>query len=137
VNNSAIWFQRVLKIVVIIDFIYGLLAIFLPNTMLRLFGQKPSGDVLWTAYGGLMLLVFALMIRPASQDMNRYKATACWAVVCQALMAAFFLLIWPGYLLFGIWDLIVFIILVWLYCAASRVPTPEWEPTASSTASAS
>ena len=127
-NNSAKWFQRILKITVILDFIYGLLAIFLPNTMLRLFGQKPSGDVLWTAYGGLMLLIFALMVRPAANDMYRYKATACYAVVCRALMAIFFLLIWPGYLLFGIWDLIVFIILAWLLYAASKVPTPEWEP---------
>ena len=127
-NTSAIWFQRVLKITVYLDFIYGLLAIFLPNTMLRLFGQKPSTDVLWTAYGGLMLLIFALMVCPAAKDMQRYKSTAFWAVICRGLMALFFLLIWPGYLLFGIWDLVVFAILGWLLYAASKVPTPEWEP---------
>jgi len=128
VNNSAKWFQRVLKITVYLDFIYGLLAIFLPNTMLRLFGQKPSSDVLWTAFGGLMLLVFALMVCPAASDMLRYKSTAFWAVMCRALLALFFLVLWPGYLLFGIWDLVIFIILAWLLYAASKVPTPEWEP---------
>lgn len=130
-NNSAKWFQRVLKITVYLDFIYGLLAIFLPNTMLRLFGLKPSNDVLWTAFGGLMLLVFALMVCPAAGDMQRYKSTAFWAVVCRALMAFFFLVLWPGYLLIGIWDLVVFIILGWLLYAASKVPAPEWEPSAS------
>jgi hypothetical protein len=131
VNNSAKWFQRVLKITVYLDFIYGLLAIFLPNTMLRLFGLKPSNDVLWTAFGGLMILVFALMVCPAAGDMQRYKSTALWAVVCRALMAFFFLVLWPGYLIIGIWDLVVFIILWWLLYAASKVPTPEWEPSAS------
>lgn len=127
-NNAAKWFQRILKITVWIDFIFGLLAIFLPNTMLRLFGQKPSSDVLWTAYGGLMLLVFALMVCPAASDMNRYKSTAFYAVVCRALMAFFFLVLWPGYLFFAIWDGVIFIILAWLLYAASKVPTPEWEP---------
>ena len=127
-NTSATWFQRVLKITVFLDFIFGLLTIFLPNTMLRLFGQTPSSDVLWTAFGGLMLLVFALMVRPAASDMLRYKATAFWAVVCRALLAFFFLVLWPGYLLFGIWDLVVFIILALLLYAASKVPTAEWEP---------
>lgn len=127
-NNAAKWFQRILKITVWIDFIFGLLAIFLPNTMLRLFGQKPSSDVLWTAYGGLMLLVFALMVRPAAGDMNRYKSTAFYAVVCRALMAFFFIVLWPGYLFFAIWDGVIFIILAWLLYAASKVPTPEWEP---------
>lgn len=127
-NNAAKWFQRILKITVWIDFIFGLLAIFLPNTMLRLFGQKPSSDVLWTAYGGLMLLVFALMVCPAAGDMNRYKSTAFYAVVCRALMAFFFLVLWPGYLFFAIWDGVIFIILAWLLYAASKVPTPEWEP---------
>ena len=127
-NNAAKWFQRILKITVWIDCIFGLLAIFLPNTMLRLFGQKPSSDVLWTAYGGLMLLVFALMVCPAASDMNRYKSTAFYAVVCRALMAFFFLVLWPGYLFFAIWDGVIFIILAWLLYAASKVPTPEWEP---------
>jgi hypothetical protein len=127
VNNAAKWFQRILRITVWIDFIFGLLAIFLPNTMLRLFGQKPSSDVLWTAFAGLMLLVFALMVCPAASDMNRYKATAFYAVVCRALMAFFFLFLWPGYLFFAIWDLVIFIVLAWLLYAASKVPTPEWE----------
>ncbi|HEX3580486.1 MAG TPA: hypothetical protein VH087_01900 [Thermoanaerobaculia bacterium] len=126
-NNAAKWFQRILRITVWIDFIFGLLAIFLPNTMLRLFGQKPSSDVLWTAFAGLMLLVFALMVCPAASDMNRYKATAFYAVVCRALMAFFFLFLWPGYLFFAIWDLVIFIVLAWLLYAASKVPTPEWE----------
>lgn len=127
-NNAAKWFQRILKITVWIDFIFGLLAIFLPNTMLRLFGQKPSSDVLWTAYGGLMLLVFALMVCPAASDMNRYKSTAFYAVVCRALMAFFFLVLWPGYLFFAIWDGVIFIVLAWLLYAASKVPVAEWEP---------
>lgn len=127
-NNAAKWFQRILKITVWIDFIFGLLAIFLPNTMLRLFGQKASNDVLWTAFGGLMLLVFALMVCPAASDMNRYKSTAFYAVVCRGLMAFFFLVLWPGYLFFAIWDLVIFIVLGWLLYAASKVPTPEWEP---------
>jgi hypothetical protein len=127
VNSSATWFRRILRLTVIVDFIVGLFAIIFPNTMLRLFAQQPSNDVLWTAYGGLMLLVFALLVRPAGHDPVRYHDTAVYAVVARALMAVFFLLVWPGrYVWLGVVDLVVFLILATLLYLAARQPQAEW-----------
>lgn len=131
-NKYYKWFRRVLGIVVILDIILGAIAIFFPNSTLRLFGQSPSQDVAWTAFGAIALLLVGVLLWPATKDPLRYQSTATHAVVVQAAFALFFLLLWPGrYTLFGILFLIFFILLGLLLWFARRTPQPEWQPASS------
>jgi hypothetical protein len=128
-NKYYTWFRRLLGFVVVVDIILGILSIFLPNSTLRLLGQSPSHDVLWTAYGGLALALIGFLCWPAVRDPLRYEATARWAVIVQAAFAVFFLVIWPSrYLLFGVLDLIFFAVLAVLLWVAKREPQPDWQP---------
>ena len=128
-NKYYKWFRHLLAIVVFIDIVLGAIVIFFPNSTLRLFGQDPSQDVLWTAFGGLCLLLIGLFIRPATRDPLRYASTARMAVIVKVALALFFLILWPGrYVLFGIVALIFFVILGLLLWLAKREPQPEWRP---------
>lgn len=128
-NDYYKGFRRLLGLAVLADIILGALAIFLPNTMLRLLGQPPSHDVWWTAFGGLAILLIALLCKPAAKDPLRYRDTASHAVAVQGAFALFILVIWPGrYTLFGIVHLILFLLLGILLFLARREPQPEWLP---------
>lgn len=128
-NKIMTWFCRLLRLLVIVDFIIGLLAIFFPNTTLRLFGQSPSDDILWTAFAGLLFMIIALLACPVAKDPYRYWLVAKYYVIARGLMALFFLLIWPGrYLWFGIIDLVLFLLLWLLLWLGSKEPHAEWQP---------
>jgi len=130
VNNIMTWFCRLLRVLVIVDFIVGLLALFFPNTTLRLFGLSPTDDITWTACAGMMWLAIALLICPAVKDPYRYHLTAKYAVVTRGLMALFLLILWPGrYVLLGVIDLILFLILWLLFWLGSKEPHAEWQAT--------
>lgn len=128
-NKYYKWFRRLLGLTVIIDIVLGLIVIFFPNSTLRLFGQSPSQDVAWTAFGGLCLVLIGLLIKPATRDPLRYEQTARYAVIVKAAIALFFLVLWPGrYTLFGVLALIFFVLLGLLLWRAKREPQPEWRP---------
>ena len=127
-NTYAKWYCRVLWLAIILNALLGLAALFFPNTTLRAFGQRPSDDILWTAFGGMALLMIALLLSPAARDPYRYRLTARYAVIEKGLFALFFLVLWPGYPLFGILDL-AFCLALWaLYWLTFRGHQPEWQP---------
>lgn len=127
-NTYAKWFCRVLWLAIVIDVLLGLAALFFPNTTLRAFGMRASDDIFWTAFGAMAILMVALLFSPAARDPYRYRLTARYAVIAKGLFAAFFLVLWPGYPLFGFLDL-AFLIALWvLYWLGFRGHQPEWHP---------
>jgi hypothetical protein len=110
VNKYAKWFRVALWVGIVANLLLGLPGIFFPNTMLRLLNQRPSTDILWTAFASTLVVVLALMYSPAGGDLFRYRLTARNAVLSRAICAIFFLLLWSGYLAFGLMDLIFFLI---------------------------
>ena len=129
-NDFAKWFCRVLWISITIDVILGLLALFFPNSTLRGLGMRPTDDIAWTAFGGMAVLMIALLERPAARDPYRYKETATASVIVKGAFALFFLILWPSrYPAFGFLALFFFLIewaLLWLM---RKTPHPEWQAT--------
>jgi hypothetical protein len=111
VNKYAKWFRVAMWLGIIANLLLGLPGIFFPNTMLRLLHQRPSTDIVWTAFASILVVLLALMYSPAARDLFRYRMTARYAVFSRAACAIFFLILWPGrYLTFGIMDLFFFLI---------------------------
>ena len=125
------WFCAVLWIGIVVNFLVGVPAIFLPNTTLRLFHQRASGDIVWASYAALLAVILAIVYIAPARDPYRYKHTAKMAVVSHGLEAFFFLLFYPGeYPCFG-WIALVYCIILWILLYLTlRQPVPEWTPAA-------
>lgn len=110
-NKYAKWFSIVTWIAIVINLLLGLPTIIFPNTMLRLLQQRPSTDIVWTAFSGLMIAMLALLYIPAAKDPIRNRSTAKLAVFVRLAEAVFFLILWPSrYTLFGLMDGLFFLI---------------------------
>lgn len=114
-NKYAKWFSITMWIGIVFNILLGLPTILFPNTMLRLLHQRPSTDIVWTAFAGLLIVMLGLLYIPAAKDPIRYRSLAKTAVFVRFCEALFFLIIWPGrYPLFGLLDGLFFIV-QWIF----------------------
>lgn len=127
-NEKAIWFRRVMWLGIIANVVLSLPTLFFPNTMMRAMGQRPTGDIVWTAFAANLLILLSLLYVPAAKDPFRYRLTAIFAVIARAAGVLFFFVLWPGrYPLFGLLDLFFFILQAPLLYRAFKAH-PDWQP---------
>src|ERR1700682_2431565 len=121
-NKYAKWFRVAMWLGIVANLLLGLPGILFPNTVLRLLHQRPSTDILWTAFASTLVVVLALLYSPAARDLFANRSTARNAVISRAVGAIFFLILWPGYYVaFGLVDAIFFLILAPLLYKALKV----------------
>lgn len=126
-TKYARWFSRVMWLGIIVNVILALPTLFFPNTMMRAMGQRPTDDIVWTAFSANLLILLSLLYVPAAKDPYRYKLSAIFAVIARAAGVIFFFILWPGrYPLFGLLDLVFFLLQAPLLYFAYRGPQPEW-----------
>lgn len=112
VNKYAKWFRFVMWVGIIVNLLLSLPVILFPNTVLRLLGQTPSRDIVWTAFAGLLIFLLTLMYIPPARDPIGLRSSAKLAVFARFAEAFFFLILWPSrYLMFGLLDGLFFLIL--------------------------
>ena len=90
---------------IIVNLLLGLPTILFPNTMMRAMGQRPSTDIVWTAFAANLLCLLSLLYVPGAKDPIRYRLTAKLSVFARLAGVLFFLILWPGrYPAFGLLD---------------------------------
>jgi hypothetical protein len=103
------------------DWVLAVPAIFVPERVLALTRQRPTGDPTWTAFASLLLLLLSLMYIPGAQDPHRYRRTAVLSVMARPPGVIFFLRLRRGqYPLFGIIDAFLFSLQAPLLFLATR-----------------
>jgi hypothetical protein len=129
VNKYATWFRRVMWLGIIANVVLSLPTYCFPNTMMRAMGQRPTGDIVWTAFAANLLILLSLLYVPAAKDPYRYRLTAIFAVIARLGGVIFFFIAWPGYYpLFGLLDLVFLLLQAPLLWLAYRQPHAEWQP---------
>jgi hypothetical protein len=127
VNKYAKWFSRAMWAGIIVNWLLGLPTMFMPNTMMRLMGQRPSEDIVWTAFAANLLVLLSLLYVPGAIDPHRYRLTALFAVLCRLAGVLFFFVLWPSrYPAFGLLDGFFFIIQAPLLYLMRKYDREEW-----------
>jgi hypothetical protein len=105
VNKYAKWFCIAMWTGIVVNLLLGLPTVLFPNTMMRLLHQRPSTDIVWTAFSANLLVLLSLLYIPGGKDPIRYRLTAKLSVFARLAGVIFFFLLWPGrYPLFGLMD---------------------------------
>jgi hypothetical protein len=121
VGTYTTWFKRAVWIGIVQNMTLGIPAIFAPERVLKLTKQRPTGDPVWSAFAGQLLVLLSLLYIPGAQDPHRYRKTACLSVFARACGVGFFLGLRRGtYPLFGFIDAFMFLIQAPLLFLASR-----------------
>jgi|GEM_PF-543677 len=135
-HRYTVWFRRALWLGIIADWLLGIPTIFAPRIVLGLLGLRPTGDPVWTAFAALLVVLLSLFYIPGASKPHRYRLNAWFAVLARPPGVLFFLVFLPGaYPLFGLLDLVLFLIQFPLLLKALREEPAEedaWhEPAAS------
>jgi hypothetical protein len=105
VNKYAIGFRWVVLLGVLVNLLFAVPGIFIPNTVIGLAGGPPAVYPIWPAFASLLLLLLSLFYIPAAIDPFRYRAVAWLAVAARGAGVWFFLILQRQYPLFGLIDL--------------------------------
>lgn len=104
-NKYAKWFRIAMWTGIVVNMLLGLPTILFPNTIMRLMHQRPSTDIVWTAFAANLLVLLSLLYIPSAKDPILYRLTAKFAVFARLAGVIFFFILWPGrYPLFGVLD---------------------------------
>jgi hypothetical protein len=110
-KNYTAWFKYAMWLGIIQNLVLGIPAIFAPNWLLGLVGQRLALDPIWASFAGLLLCLLTLSYIPGSNAPYRYPISAWLSVLSRPPGAIFFLLLYPNvYPLFGIIDLVLCLI---------------------------
>lgn len=121
VGTYTTWFRRAMWVGIVQDWALAVPAIFMPERVLKLTRQRPTGDPTWSAFAALLLLLISLLYIPGAQDPHRYRRTAWLSVMARPPGILFFLVLRRGkYPLFGIIDALLFAVQAPLLYLASR-----------------
>ncbi len=119
------WFYRIVWLGVLIDWVFGVPAIFAPNATLNFFWQTTSPNPLWVAFSALLQVLLSFFYIPGAGDPYRYPASAWLGVAARCGLAVFFLVFYPWqYPFFGLAHLLVFFGQLFFYILVLRTPPP-------------
>lgn len=132
-NRHLIWFRRAVWLGIIGNGLLTVPTIFAPEWTLGVLGLRPTLDPVWTACGGLTILLLSLFYIAGANAPYRYRWNAWCAVFARVPGVLFFLVLYPGpYPLLGLFDGAMFVIqlpLLLLIMAAGPVAdTPGQVP---------
>jgi hypothetical protein len=120
-KNYITWFKYAMWLGIIQNLVLGIPAIFAPNWLLSLVGQRLALDPIWASFAGLLLCLLTLSYIPGSNEPYRYPISAWLSVLSRPPGAIFFLLLYPNvYPLFGIIDLVLCLIQIPLLTLVMR-----------------
>lgn len=126
-NTYAKWFGRVVWLGIIGNIFFGLLGLFVPDTLFVLFNLEPASPTVWARDAGLFIIFISLFYIPAAQDPFRHKYYAWLLVIARLAYVVFWfmgVLVWPDfgseYIKFGLIDLAISIPQVILLFLAFR-----------------
>ena len=112
-TKYALWFGRLVWLGIVLNFAFGLLGLFAPDTLTQLFGLERATPRVWARDAGLFLIFVSLFYVPAASDPWRYRFNAYLLVIARFGYVAFwFIGVAVGefgrpYLMFGVADLII------------------------------
>jgi hypothetical protein len=110
-KNYIVWFKCAMWLGIIQNLVLGIPAIFAPNWLLGMVGQRLALDPIWASFAGLLLCLLTLSYIPGTNAPDRYPISAWLSVLSRPPGAIFFLLLYPNvYPLFGIIDLVLCLI---------------------------
>jgi len=120
-NKWSVAFGVAMWLGILADWLLGIPAIFLPNQTLAFFGMRGSSNPQWVAFSALLVVLLSLFYIPGAIRPYRYVASAWLGVLCRPPGVIFFLLLWRGqYPMFGLLDLLLFVIQLPLLIMAMR-----------------
>jgi hypothetical protein len=90
-----VWFGRAVWLGILVNCIFAVPAMFVPNAALALTGQTQDLEhPVWPAAASMLLVLLSIFYIPGAIDPRRYKATAILSVVARLSGSSFFLLFW-------------------------------------------
>ena len=107
-NRWARWFQVVMWLGILQDFVLAFPTIFWPAAMLAALRQTVPLDTAWVSFAATVLVVLGAMYIPAAWNPYRYPWTAWLAVLARPPGVIFFFMLYAGtYPVFGWVDLVL------------------------------
>ena len=131
-NNTPAgrWFRRVMWLGIVANIALALPTLAAPSAMLALTGLPTATPELWPRFSALLLVLLSVFYMPAGVDIDRYRATAWFAVASRFAGVAFFA-VEPTYRLFMYFDLAFLVPLGVLLTMAVRGARPAAAPAGS------
>ena len=109
-SNPARAFRITVWIGVLVNFAFGLTALFAPNWLLDTMGFQEADPDVWPRFAAWLLLLLSLFYVPGANDIVRYRANAVLSVFARFAGVVFFTSIVmvtdfsARYLIFGLID---------------------------------
>ena len=121
VNNTTPgrWFRRVMWVGIFANMALAIPTIAAPAAMLAMTGLPTATPDLWPRFSALLLMLLSVFYMPAGVDIDRYRATA-WFAVASRLTGVVFFMFEPTYRLFGYFDGVFLVPLAILLTMAVR-----------------
>jgi hypothetical protein len=126
-TTAGRWFKRVMWVGIAANMVLALPTLAAPAAMMAMASLPTATPDLWPRFAALLLILLSVFYIPAGLDIDRYRATAWFAVASRLAGVAFFS-IEPAYRLFLYFDLAFFVPLALLLTlavrSARRAPAP-------------
>jgi hypothetical protein len=119
-TTAGRWFRRVMWLGIAANLALALPTLAAPAQMLAFSSLPTATPDLWPRFAALLLVLLSVFYIPAGLDIDRYRATAWFAVGSRLAGVVFFLLEPAEYRLFAWFDLAFFVPLAALLVVAVR-----------------
>ena len=124
-NNTTpgTWFRRIMWVGIFANLALAIPTIAAPSAMIEMTGLPTATPDLWPRFAALLLVILSVFYMPAGVDIDRYRATA-WFAVASRLAGVLFFMFEPRYRLFMYFDGVFLIPLAILLTMAIRSTRP-------------
>jgi hypothetical protein len=124
-NNTTpgTWFRRIMWVGIVANLALAIPTIAAPSAMIEMIGLPTATPDLWPRFSALLLVILSVFYMPAGVDIDRYRATA-WFAVASRLAGVLFFMFEPRYQLFMYFDGVFLIPLAILLTMAVRSTRP-------------
>ena len=124
-NNTTpgTWFRRIMWVGIVANLALAIPTIAAPSAMIEMIGLPTATPDLWPRFSALLLVILSVFYMPAGVDIDRYRATA-WFAVASRLAGVLFFMFEPRYRLFMYFDGVFLIPLAILLTMAVRSTRP-------------
>ena len=121
VNNTTPgrWFRRIMWVGIFANLALAIPTIAAPSALIAMMGLPTATPDLWPRFSALLLVLLSVFYMPAGIDIDRYRATA-WFAVASRLTGVLFFMFEPTYRLFGYFDAVFLVPLAILLIMAVR-----------------
>jgi hypothetical protein len=125
VNNTTPgrWFRRIMWVGIFANIALALPTLAAPAALIAMTGLPTATPDLWPRFAALLLVILSVFYMPAGLDIDRYRATA-WFAVGSRLAGVMFFMFEPQYRLFMYFDAVFLIPLAILLTMAVRSERP-------------